>query len=129
MGLCGVHAQLVEMLVKGGALQFGQVEGHGRGRVLVLAEQLMAGEVVLGKSDQFGRGCGACAGEDLGVDMAGELLDANLVEAGARGSYIQSTRFHVSYAIMLHTAQTRFILLRMATSLVLVWREGRKASS
>jgi hypothetical protein len=42
----------------------------------------MAGEVVLREGDEFGRGGGACAGKDLGVDMAGELLDADFVEAG-----------------------------------------------
>lgn len=73
------------MLVEGGALQLGQVEGDGRGRVLVLAEQLMAGEVVAREGNQLRRRMRAFAGEDLGVDMAGEVLDPYLAEAGVRG--------------------------------------------
>lgn len=70
------------MFVEGGPLQLGQVECDGRGRVLVLAEQVMAGEVVLGEGDELWRGGGAFAGEDLLVDMAGEVLDPYLAEAG-----------------------------------------------
>lgn len=70
------------MFVERGALQVGQVECDGRGRVLVLAEQVMAGEVVLGEGDEDGRGGGALAGEDLLVDVAGEVLDPYLAEAG-----------------------------------------------
>lgn len=52
---------------------------------MVLAEEVMAGEVVLGEGDELWGRRGTRAGEDLGVDMAGELLDSNLVEAGFRG--------------------------------------------
>jgi hypothetical protein len=47
--------------------------------------------MVLGEGDELGRGRGACAGEDLGVDMARELLHAYLVEAGVRGDCNVST--------------------------------------
>lgn len=72
----------MEVLVEGGALQGGQVEGDGRGRVLVLAEQLMAREVVAGEGDELVRGAGVAVGEDLGVDVAREVLDADFAEAG-----------------------------------------------
>jgi hypothetical protein len=51
---------------------------------LVLAQKFMACEVVAGELDEFGRWEGTGAGEDLGVDMAAELLDTYLVEAGIR---------------------------------------------
>lgn len=42
----------------------------------------MAGEVVLGKGNELGRSGSACAGEDLLVNVAGEVLDPYLAEAG-----------------------------------------------
>ena len=69
------------MLIESGALQLGQVEGHWRGGILVLSEKIVAGQVVFGEGDELGRGGGACAGEDLLVYMAGEVLDPYLAEA------------------------------------------------
>lgn len=84
------------MLVQRGALQLGQVKGDGRGRVLVLAEQVMAGEVVAREGNQLWRRVGAFAREDLSVDMAGEVLDAYLAEAGLGGDWgCQSGSEHV----------------------------------
>jgi hypothetical protein len=75
------------MFIERGALQLRQVKAHRRSRVLVLAEQVMAGEVVSREGDEFGWGLCAGAGEDLRVDMAGELLYANFAEAGFRGDF------------------------------------------
>lgn len=71
----------MEVLIEAGTLQLRQVERDGWGGVLILAEQFMASEVVLREGDEFWGWRGAFAGEDLGVDMARELLDANFVEA------------------------------------------------
>lgn len=75
------------MLIESGALQVGQVECYRRGRILVLTEEVVAGEVVSGEGDELGRGGSACAGEDLVVDMAGEVLDPYLAEAGFGWNY------------------------------------------
>lgn len=69
------------MLIESRALQFGHVEGHGRGGALVLAVQIMAREMVFGQCNQLWWGAGARPWEDLGVDMARELLYTNFVEA------------------------------------------------
>ncbi len=68
------------MLIEGGTLQLRKVEANGRGRVLVLAEQFMAGEVVAGKSDEVWRRYGAGTREDLCVDMAREMLDTDFAK-------------------------------------------------
>jgi hypothetical protein len=54
---------------------------------LILAEQLMAAEMVLGERDEFGRCRGTYAGEDLRVNVGGEVLNADGTEAGFRGDY------------------------------------------
>ena len=77
----------MEVLVQRRALQLGQVEGDGRRRVLVLAQQVMAGEVIAGEGDKLRRRLGAFAREDLGVDMAGEVLHPYLAEAGFGGDW------------------------------------------
>ena len=54
---------------------------------MVLAEEIMAGKVVSGEGDELGWGGSACAREDLVVDMAGEVLDPYLAEAGFGRNY------------------------------------------
>lgn len=41
----------------------------------------MAGKVVFGQFYEFGRGEGRCAGENLRVDMTGQLLHPYLIES------------------------------------------------
>lgn len=74
-----VHADLVEMLVQGSALQLRQIESDGRHLVRDLTEQVMATQMVLGERDQVCRGLCLDAGKQLGMDVAADMLDANLV--------------------------------------------------
>jgi len=64
----------VEVFVEGLPLERGQVEGDGVGVVGVLAQQVVAAQMVFGELDQLLRGWVASLGEDLAEDVAADLL-------------------------------------------------------
>ena len=51
---------------------------------MILAEQLMASEVITREGDKLRRRLSALTRKDLGVNMAGEVLDPYLAEASFR---------------------------------------------
>jgi len=69
----------VEVLVQGAPLELGKVEGNRGSVVCILSQELMAMQVIFCKFNQL-LGCGrAGSWEDLGIDMATELLYPYLI--------------------------------------------------
>jgi hypothetical protein len=75
----------MEVFVEGAALEWGQVECYGVGFILVLAQQVMSGQMVFGQLDELWGRSGGVRREDLGVDMVADLLDSYFVESGGAG--------------------------------------------
>lgn len=95
----------------------------------------MAGEVILGELDEFGWWYGACAGEDLRMDMAGEMLHANFAEACFRRYYTTSVFALCSPPVRVaYCSESRFPPLYglfLASELwrgIFVMRSGRKSA-
>ena len=68
------------------ALKCGEIEGNGRAVLLVLSKKVVPPEVLAGEIDKVGWGRLRERGEELVVNMAADMLDSQLVEAGGGGN-------------------------------------------
>jgi hypothetical protein len=82
------------VLIECGTLQGRKVEGNRWSGILILPQEVMTGEVVLGELYKLGGRKSAHPRKDLGMDMAAELLYSDLAKPSFRRNYAESEEIH-----------------------------------